>query len=123
MKRIREIGTETVISIVLLISIFFLFDPFRLLVGDVLRMCFTILTVIFTGLLAGAVWREKTNDERESAHRMLASRAGFIAGIIMLSIAIVVQMLQHALDGWLVASLGIMVIAKLVTLVISRQRW
>lgn len=123
MKRLNESAAEIVIAVLLLVSIFCLSDPFRTMMGEMLEMYVTVLLVIFTVLFIGMVWQEKARDEREQTHRLLISRAGFIAGMASVTIAIIVQMLAHELDGWLIIILGSMVLTKLVALIVVKRRF
>lgn len=87
-----------------------------------------VQTVVLVGLLlvftifASFVWKERTHDERELLHRALAGRLAFLAGAITLMTAITVQALRHQVDHWLVATLAIMVIVKLVTFLVAGWR-
>lgn len=123
MNKLNESAAEIVISILLLISIFCLTDPFRTMMGEMLETYVSVLLILFTVLFIGMLWKEKARDEREQAHRILISRAGFIAGMASVTIAIIAQMLEHRLDGWLIVILGSMVITKLFALIIVKRRF
>jgi hypothetical protein len=79
------------------------------------------LLLVFT-IFASFVWKERPRDERELLHRALAGRLAFLAGAITLMAAITAQALQHQVDHWLVATLAVMVIVKLVTLLVADWR-
>ena len=64
-------------------------------------------------LFAAFVLRERVGDEREGLHRMLAGRTAFLVGSGVLTLGIIVQELQGALDVWLVVALVCMVLAKI----------
>ena len=59
--------------------------------------------------------REQAHDEREMAHRMHAGRAAYLSGIVVLTVALVVQGLGHHIDPWIALALGMMVVVKLIS--------
>jgi hypothetical protein len=68
-----------------------------------------LVSVIYSLL----IWREKPLDEREYMHRAYAGRIAYLAGVIVLVIGIVYQVLVvHSVDIFLVATLVGMTIAK-----------
>lgn len=68
------------------------------------------------------VWKEKGGDEREQTHRMFAGRVAFLAGAGVLVLGIIVQELQGKLDNWLIYSLVVMILAKVIALKYSREK-
>ena len=64
-------------------------------------------------VFASFVMFESVQDEREAVHRMNAGRVAYLSGIGTLPIALIVQGFAHAIDPWIAATLGVMVIAKL----------
>lgn len=74
----------------------------------------TLLAVsVLLAVFAGFVMHEKGGDEREIVHRMNAGRIAYLSGIGMLTIALIVQGFAHAIDPWILVTLGIMVLAKI----------
>lgn len=113
---------EVSISIVLIALLSLLIEPFKGWMPSLpLLITMTLVVVAFTAFVA-LVWREDARDEREGLHRSIAGRAGFIAGALALMVGIIVESYQHPIDPWLVISLGIMTITKLVVLVYNRDR-
>jgi len=103
---------ELIIVIILIILLGLLVNPFGFLMTD-------MMTTIFLACLLGAfaaftsfLWKESPHDEREDRHRLIAGRVGFLAGAIILVIAIIIQSLNHSLDYWLVFALGGMALGK-----------
>lgn len=57
-------------------------------------------------------------DERDGHHRHLAHRSALIAGVVVLSLGILYQMfVSHQLDYWLLISLIIINLTKIVSLI------
>ena len=62
-------------------------------------------------------------DEREILHRNLSNRAGLVAGTVVLSLAIIYQLLvNHRLDWWLLVGLVTINITKIVSLIYLNYR-
>lgn len=99
---------------------FFLINPFEVWMPDMAHMTVLGVTVAAFGVLSLFIVHETSEDERDDAHRMLAGRAAFMAGSLVLLVGIVVQTLADNLDSWLVVALVSMVIAKLATRIWSR---
>lgn len=72
---------------------------------------FAFLFILFTAL----VFKERAGDEREVAHRNLASRLGYLTGTMVLALGIVLEALHHRFDPWLVLTLIVMIAAKILT--------
>lgn len=113
---------EVSISIVLIALLALLIEPFKGWMPSLpLLIIMTLVVVAFTAFVA-LVWREDARDEREGVHRSVAGRAGFMAGALALMVGIIAQSYQHSIDPWLVISLGVMTLTKLIVLVYNRDR-
>lgn len=74
------------------------------------------VAVIFVGL----VFREEARDEREEALRARAARQGYLAGIVVLTVGIIVPVIHgHHADPWLLGALALMILLRLVSRVVS----
>lgn len=73
-----------------------------------------LLAAVLMGVWIGFVAHEGARDEREEVHRMRSGRMAYLAGLGMLTLALVVQGLRHDIDPWISGTLAIMVVAKLV---------
>jgi len=114
--------SEIVIGLLFLITMFLCLDPFDWYMPSMAQMLFLVILVVVFAIFSVFIWREGKGDEREMMHRMLAGRFAFLAGMAVLIIAIVIQSLEHQLDHWLVITLGVMVIAKIVGLLYGQKR-
>lgn len=74
-----------------------------------------VLLVVTLCMLAWAsfVMFEKAIDEREVMLRMHAGRIAYLSGIGVLLVALIVQGFAHAIDPWVMLTLGTMVVTKL----------
>ncbi len=60
----------------------------------------------------------KTIDERERQHRYLSNRAALIASTFVISLGIIIQLfVNHHLDFWLLGSLIVLNLTKIVSLI------
>ena len=97
--------------VILLVS---LLDPFMLTMPTHLAMMAMVGATIIVALFAGTVLQEKAGDERESHNRSLAGRIGYLAGLVVLTLGVLVEGLTtHHVDTWVASALGVMVIAKI----------
>lgn len=72
-----------------------------------------IVTVLML-IWAGYIMFEKATDEREIVLRMHAGRIAYLGGVTILTVGLIVQGFAHTIDPWIVGTLCIMVLTKLV---------
>ncbi|MEK7584604.1 MAG: hypothetical protein AAB490_05140 [Patescibacteria group bacterium] len=101
-------------ALVLIALAILLLDPLKLWMPNTMQMSLLIFLFIAAAVFAGFVWTEKGHDEREALHIMIAGRLAYITGIGIVTLGIIVQSMQHALDPWLIIILVAMVIAKII---------
>ena len=73
------------------------------------------LAIYVAGL--SLVGEGKTVDERETAHRYTSARIALITGTAFMSLAVLYQVFTHQLDYWLLASLIVLNLAKIISLI------
>lgn len=112
--------SEIILSSLLLLSLFFLFDPLHLLMLSMLQMLLLCVIAVIFSVYAIFLFRERVSDERESIHRFIGNRFGYLAGSSILTIAIIWEKLAHRPIGWLLLALAVMVIGKLFGLLWAR---
>lgn len=105
--------SSLLVAVIFVALLVLLTDPFMLWMPPPAQMVALLGAAIAAALWAGLVFRENHRDEREAVHKYEAGRIGYLAGVLILSIALVVQGLGHAIDGWITLALGVMVIAKI----------
>ncbi len=114
--------SESLLALAVLAALFIKAAPFHWLMPNEMQMLLLCVLAAALALFAGAVFREKAQDERESSHLYRASRWGYLVGLVALSVLVIVQDVLHRLDPWLLAILGLMVVTKLVVLRWSQWR-
>lgn len=113
---------EIAVSLILIVLLVLFLNPFGFWMPTTLLMMLVLGLVVVFVVFASFVWKENSRDEREGLHKMMASRIAFLAGTAVLVVAIIVQSFKHELDFWLVLTLGIMILAKIIGLIYSRVR-
>ena len=112
-----------IVSAVLIVLLILFLNPFGLWMPPVLLMMMVLGLVVVFSTFASFIWRENARDERESLHKMMAGRFAFLAGTASLVIGIIVQSFRHELDFWVVLTLGIMILAKIIGFIYGRTEY
>lgn len=112
---------EIVTTIIFVLLLVLFWNPFSIWMPQALT--YTVIACLFvvTAIYAGLVLREKPLDEREEKHRASAGRIGFIVGVAVLVLGILIQSLNSHPDPWLIGALGGMIISKVVALAWNRR--
>lgn len=102
------------IPVLTVASLILLVDPFMYLMPPMAGMVALVSATVLLVVWSGFVMYESAADEREVQHRMYAGRAAYLAGIAVLTVALLVQGLANSIDPWVAGALGTMVIVKMV---------
>jgi hypothetical protein len=78
-------------------------------------LCMLAIALGLFAVFASFILRESIADERDALHRTLAGRNAFLAGAGVLTLAIVMQGYTHSVDPWLVVTLVVMIMVKILT--------
>ncbi len=108
---------ELVISGILIALLLFFLNPFALLMPHMMHPLMVPLLVILFVIFAALLWKETPGDEREQLHKFIASRFAYFTGVAILIVGIIVQSFQNAIDPWIVASVCIILLAKILGLI------
>ncbi len=106
---------ETIITVCLIAIAILLLNPFHFWMPDMMVMVMLVMALVFFGIFASFILREKTVDERDDVHKTLAGRNAFLAGSAVLMMGIVVQGYSHTVEPWLVITLIVMIMVKIAT--------
>ncbi len=104
---------QIVLALLLVALLFALTDPFMYWMPEAMLMSVLVVASALMAIWVGMMARERGGDERDLYHRTIAGRVGYAAGIITLTIALLVQGFTHTLTLWVPLTLGVMVLAKL----------
>lgn len=113
---------EIIVSLILIVLLILFLNPFGFWMPTILLMMMVLGLAVVFSVFASFIWRENARDEREGLHKMMAGRFAFLAGTATLVIAIIVQSFRHELDFWLVLTLGVMILAKIIGLMYGRTK-
>jgi hypothetical protein len=78
-------------------------------------MIVSAVTVVILLSLLALVWREQPRDEREAGLILGSNRAGYVVGVMAISVMILYNTYRHQMSNQLMIILGLMVAAKLLT--------
>jgi hypothetical protein len=111
-KQVLHIVWAFVLSGLLLL----LTDPFMFWMPDQLALTVLFVAVVLLGAWMGFVMKEKARDEREVQHIMNSGRIAYLAGFVVLTMGLAIQgFVGHHVDPWIAGTLGVMIVAKLIS--------
>ena len=101
------------LAALLLITAVIALEPFGIVMPTSTQM--TAAGVLLGVLIVciGVLWQEKPADEREESLLDKRGRQSFYVGLVVGSIGVVVSAFQHKVEWWLAATIGSMLIIKL----------
>lgn len=111
----KGIISEIIVTGGLVVIAILILNPFHFWMPDMVVISMLGCALVFFGILASFILRERSADERDNQHRTLAGRNAFLAGAATLILGIIVQGYSDAVDPWLVGALTVMVVAKIGT--------
>lgn len=113
------INNTSIVAVVFVLLLVFLANPFGLWMPTGLQYMTVAALVVVAAIFAGLVMGEKARDEREEELRAKSARAGYLAGIIVLTLGTAVPIIMggHA-SPWVLTALGVMIVVRF----ISRRR-
>ena len=114
--------SEVLLSISLIALLGLIWNASNMSMTDRSMMMVLVILVIIFALFSGFVWKESARDEREDLHRLLAGKFAFLAGSAVLVIGIITQTVNHTLDFWLVLTLSVMLVSKMMALIYGKLR-
>lgn len=112
---------EIVLSLALAGVAVFVLNPFDIFMPSALTMTLSGIFLALFVVFAAFMWREEARDEREAAHQAAAGRIGYLAGAAVLAVGLFTQSIRHDVDGWVVAALVVMVLAKVATRIVRER--
>lgn len=118
----NSFSKEIVLSIILIILLVFLINPFGFFMPSKVEMMIVLFFLLGYALFLVFVWKEKPLDEREEAHRLGAGRSAFLSGVAVIVVGILVQTFSGMLDPWLIGALGATILGKIGGLLYNKLR-
>lgn len=106
---------ETLSAVVILIIAVICLNPGNLSMPNSIVSMLHIGFVLSFLTFAAYLLKEKSSDERESLHVLAASRISYLVGVGALIAGISIQTVNHNIDPWLVGTLCLMILSKLIS--------
>lgn len=113
---------EYIVAIVAVGLLLLLHNPFNFWMPSMLEMWLSLLVCVAVIVFGVFLWREKAADEREQLHIFIADRIALLTVAGVLTIAVVVQGINHTLDPWIGLALGALIIGKAVGQIYSKRK-
>ena len=109
----KQVPLSLIASSVALVSLgVLLTDPIGITMNNMTLILVSGLLLASFGTFAGILWQEKPADEREAVMLDRAGKFGYLTGLCVLVVALVVQSFDHSVDAWLVLTIAAMIISK-----------
>ncbi len=122
MKSAKLVVPEVFIAALIVVAVFALINPFGMLMGPAIEMGLVAVLAVSAILFAIFIWREQPADEREAYNGQRTARLGYFVGGAVLLAGTFIQALAMKVDPWLPATLGCMVVAKLIMTIALREK-
>jgi hypothetical protein len=116
----KDTVSEIVIGVILVLLFLVFLNPFNLWMPEELVLIMLAAMVFLVILFGHLVWREHQGDERERFHKIHAGRFGYLVGLGVIGMAIIVEGVAGSVDPWLIVSIGAMIAAKIMGLLYNR---
>lgn len=124
MNSLKTYYKELILVISLTVALVLATDSLPgLYMPDAMAMLLLVLFIVALTIFLVFVWKARPKDEREASHNWYSSRFGYTLGILLLASGSVVQTLQHSVDPWLVSTLVIMVVGKVLAKLFLSERY
>jgi hypothetical protein len=111
----KFLGELLITSLLVALLVFFI-NPLNLMMPEAMHPLMVPVLILLFVVFTGFIWKEMPGDEREQLHKFIASRFAYFAGATTLVIGIIMQSINNQIDPWLVISICVMLIAKLIGL-------
>jgi hypothetical protein len=111
----NDLTQHIVASLTLVVALVFLWNPFDFWMPSEFQMVIAGAVVVIAAVFVGLVFRDEGRDEREVLLRGRSARVGYLAGVAVLTLCIVVGLLtgEHA-NVWVLGALAAMILARVI---------
>ena len=106
--------SHIIIAVVLIFIFLLLCNPYMFWMPEMVEMTALVIVAVLLVFWAGFIMRESGGDERDIVNRMHAGRIAYLSGIGTLVIALLVQGFSHSIDEWVLITLSVMIVSKLI---------
>ena len=113
---------EIIISILLISILVFFVNPLDLLMPHAMHPFMVPILILLFVVFTSFLWREQPGDERDQFHKYISSRFAYFAGVGILIIGIVAQSMTRTIDSWLVISICVILLAKIIGTIYANKK-
>jgi hypothetical protein len=96
--------------------ILLLFNPFNIWMPMPFHLLIVATLLISTVVLSLVLLRQLKEDEREQKLRLFSYQAGYMIGMFSLVCGVIFQSFSHQVEPWMVVTLLLMFLSKMVAL-------
>lgn len=120
MKFVKENRSDIIIGLIAIGCLVLSSNLFGSWMPSSLVMILVGVFISVFALFAVLIWHESPRDEREAQILLSSDRLGFLAGAVVLAVALVVTSLRHESTNLLALALSTMILAKLLGKYLNR---
>lgn len=114
---------EALISVFLIAILLFFLNPLELMMPQSMHaLMIPLLVVGFVGF-AAVIWRETPGDEREQLHKFISARFAYFAALTTLIIAVIYESFQKVIDPWLIVTICVILLAKILGIIYGNIKY
>lgn len=107
---------EFALALIFVAILVLLANPLHFWMPAPVTMLSLLVVAIVAAVYAGFVLKERAADERDDLHRMIADRAAYLAGIAVLTVALISEgFLLGRIDAWIPLAIAVMIFVKMLS--------
>jgi hypothetical protein len=110
-----SLAQNVLASLALVLALLFLWNPFDFWMPSDSGMLIAGVVAVIAAVFVGLVFKDEGRDEREVALRGTSARVGYIAGVVVLTLCIVVGLITgEEKNLWVLGALAAMILARVI---------
>jgi NADH:ubiquinone oxidoreductase subunit 6 (subunit J) len=111
----NDLTKHLVSSLVFVAALIFLWNPLGTWMPSAFEMVFAGAVAVIAAVFIGLVSTDEGRDEREVAMRGKSARVGYMTGVLVLSLCVVVGLVTHEpANLWILGALAAMILARVI---------
>lgn len=122
LKSFLNFTIEIVISVILIIILISFLKISQLTMPMNIEFSLIVFLIILFLAYTTNIWKELPRDERDEQHQLKAGRTSYLIGAGVLTLGAIYQLTQHEVDPWLIFSLIIMILVKVISRIYYQLR-
>ncbi|MEK7530268.1 MAG: hypothetical protein AAB573_00180 [Patescibacteria group bacterium] len=111
----NDLTQNIIASLALVIALIFLWNPFDFWMPSEFQIVVAGAVAVLAAVFVGLVFKDEGRDEREVALRGTSARVGYIAGVAVLTLCVVVALvLGEQVNLWVLGALAAMILTRVI---------